>query len=78
VGITPEYRGVYGAYWALLNNDVENCGVTIHKVDKGIDTGALIKQAVIQIGNRDNFKTYPVHQYGVAIGLMKQTLIVIN
>jgi folate-dependent phosphoribosylglycinamide formyltransferase PurN len=74
VGITPQYRGVHGAYWALLKNDIENCGVTIHIVDKGIDTGALIKQATIEISEQDNFATYPLHQYGVAINLMKQTL----
>jgi methionyl-tRNA formyltransferase len=30
VGITPKYRGVHGTYWALVNNDVENSGVTVH------------------------------------------------
>lgn len=74
VGITPQYRGVHGAYWALLKDDKENCGVTIHKVDKGIDTGDLIKQATIEISKQDNFATYPLHQYGVAIDLMKETL----
>ncbi|RYZ24682.1 MAG: hypothetical protein EOO10_20190 [Chitinophagaceae bacterium] len=34
-GITPRYRGSHGAYWALLNNDKENCGVTVHLVDAG-------------------------------------------
>lgn len=74
VGITPQYRGVHGAYWALVKDDKENCGVTIHKVDKGIDTGEIIKQATIEISEQDNFTTYPLHQYGVAIDLMKETL----
>lgn len=74
VGITPKYRGVHGAYWALVKDDRENCGVTIHKVDKVIDTGDHIKQATIQISKHDNFATYPLHQYGVAIDLMKETL----
>lgn len=74
VGITPQYRGVHGAYWALVKNDDENCGVTIHKVDKGIDTGDIIKQATIKISKEDNFTTYPLHQYGVGIDLMKETL----
>jgi hypothetical protein len=38
-GITPRYRGAHGGYWALLNNDPRHCGVTIHVVDPGIDTG---------------------------------------
>jgi len=28
-GITPKYRGVHGAYWALVNDDKKNCGVTL-------------------------------------------------
>ncbi len=75
VGITPQYRGVHGAYWALVKDDKENCGVTIHKVDKGIDTGDLIKQATIDITEEDNFTTYPLHQYGVGIDLMKETVV---
>ena len=74
VGITPEYRGVHGGYWSLVNNDGKNCGVTIHKVDKGIDTGDIICQDTIKITEKDNFATYPYHQYGVAIPLLKSTL----
>jgi folate-dependent phosphoribosylglycinamide formyltransferase PurN len=47
VGITPKYRGVHGTYWALVNNDVENSGVTVHFVDEGIDTGNIINQAIV-------------------------------
>ena len=46
-GITPMYRGVHGGYWALASGDASNCGVTIHKVDKGIDTGSIVAQATI-------------------------------
>jgi folate-dependent phosphoribosylglycinamide formyltransferase PurN len=74
VGITPQYRGVHGAYWALIANDKKNCGVTIHQVDKGIDTGDIIKQSAITISDNDNYITYPFHQYGIAIELMKSTL----
>jgi methionyl-tRNA formyltransferase len=74
VGITPEYRGVHGAYWALVNNDAQNCGVTVHKVDEGIDTGDLIMQSTINITNKDNFVTYPYIQTGVGILLMEETI----
>ena len=74
VGITPEYRGVHGAYWALVNNDAENCGVTVHKIDEGIDTGAIIKQSTININSKDNFITYPYLQTGVGILLMEDTI----
>ena len=38
-GITPSYRGVHGAYWALVQRQPDACGVTVHLVDAGIDTG---------------------------------------
>lgn len=74
VGITPKYRGVHGGYWALVNDDPENCGVTIHYVDKGIDTGGVIAQAKININSNDNFITYPVHQYGIGIRLFREVI----
>ena len=74
VGITPEYRGVHGAYWALLSSDPENCGVTIHRVDTGIDTGEIIRQEIIQPTKRDNFCTYPLLQMAKAIEMMRVVL----
>ena len=43
-GITPMYRGSHGQFWAVLNRDFANVGTTLHFVDKGIDTGAIVKQ----------------------------------
>jgi folate-dependent phosphoribosylglycinamide formyltransferase PurN len=68
-GITPLYRGVHGAYWALVENDLEHCGVTIHFVDKGIDTGDVIAQAVVAPTLGDNFLTYPYLQLAAGIRL---------
>lgn len=74
VGITPQYRGVHGGYWSLVCDDINNFGVTIHKVDKGIDTGDIIYQKSIKITNQDNYSTYPYLQMGVAIPLIKSAL----
>jgi formyl transferase-like protein len=73
-GITPLYRGVHGAYWALANNDGEHCGVTVHLVDSGIDTGCIVAQARIAPTPRDNFVTYPYLQVAAGIPLLKQAL----
>tara|TARA_B100000900_G_C20554144_1_gene706036 strand:+ start:535 stop:1158 length:624 start_codon:yes stop_codon:yes gene_type:complete len=41
-GILPEYRGA-GAYsWTLINEDKKS-GITLHLIDKGIDTGDIIE-----------------------------------
>jgi folate-dependent phosphoribosylglycinamide formyltransferase PurN len=73
-GITPLYRGVHGGYWALASGDREHCGVTVHQIDKGIDTGAVLAQAVIQPTERDNFATYPFLQLGAGVRLLKEVL----
>lgn len=39
-GIVPEYRGSYVVRWALLAGDP--IGITVHMVDSGIDTGAVL------------------------------------
>ena len=74
VGITPLYRGVHGAYWALVRNDRKACGVTVHLVDKGIDTGGILEQGVISPSAEDNFVTYGLHQLAVGIPLLKKAV----
>jgi folate-dependent phosphoribosylglycinamide formyltransferase PurN len=73
-GITPLYRGVHGGYWALANNDPQHCGVSVHLVDPGIDTGAIIAQALIQPTAADNFVTYPLLQLAAGLPLLKRTV----
>lgn len=74
VGITPKYRGVHGGYWALANMDINNCGVTVHLVDKGIDTGRVIYQQTIKPISSDNFATYTYLQLGEGIFIMKKAI----
>ena len=74
MGITPRYRGVHGGYWALASRDADNCGVTVHLVDQGIDTGGILYQDTIHPGPSDNFNTYPIHQIAKAIPLLKRAL----
>ena len=74
VGITPKYRGVHGAYWALANNDPQHCGVTVHMVDAGIDTGGILHQAVITPTRKDNFTTYPILQMALGSKLLCQAV----
>jgi folate-dependent phosphoribosylglycinamide formyltransferase PurN len=73
-GITPQYRGVHGGYWAVANNDIMHFGVTVHLVDKGIDTGNILYQATTTPSAKDNFVTYPFLQFGEGIPLVKKTI----
>jgi len=40
-GICPEYRNAYGCFWALANNEPDKVGMTLLKIDSGIDTGPI-------------------------------------
>jgi hypothetical protein len=40
-GICPEYRNAHGCFWALTRRDFERVGMTLLRVDPGIDTGAI-------------------------------------
>ena len=73
-GITPQFRGGHGAYWALAEGVPELAGVTVHKIDTGIDTGEVISQQGIVITKNDTFVTYPLLQEQLGIFLLKECL----
>ena len=73
-GITPLYRGVHGAYWALVERNSAACGVTVHEVDPGIDTGTVLAQQLIEPTGADNFITYPLLQIARGIPELKRVI----
>jgi hypothetical protein len=73
-GITPKYRGQAGGYWALASGDPRNAGVTVHLVDRGVDTGAILYQARFEATPSDNFITYFYIQAGIARQLVIKAL----
>lgn len=40
-GICPEYRNAHGCFWALAEGDWQNVGMTLLRIDEGIDTGPV-------------------------------------
>ena len=40
-GICPQYRNAHGCFWALASNDRDNVGMTLLKIDRGVDTGPV-------------------------------------
>jgi methionyl-tRNA formyltransferase len=56
-GITPEYRSADPIFWALYRGEPEKVGVTIHFVDKGIDTGSIIHQSPVPVYADDSLAT---------------------
>lgn len=50
-GTLPEYRGVKTTFWEILNGE-PTAGVTIQKINKGLDTGSIVKKAAVPVGRR--------------------------
>lgn len=46
--LLPKYRGRSPHVWAIINNENET-GITVHYIDSGCDTGAVIFQEIIKI-----------------------------
>lgn len=47
-GICPEYRNAHGCFWALATRDLERVGVSVLRIDRGIDTGPMFFQATCE------------------------------
>ena len=64
-GICPEYRNAHGCFWALVNRDFARVGMTLLKVDTGIDTGPIYLQAGCDID--EVRESHTVIQYRVVL-----------
>ena len=51
----PKYRGMHSIVWALLNGE-DNIGITIHEMDDGLDSGPIIWQDKIQVGEKTSWE----------------------
>ena len=71
--LLPKYRGAAPIQWAILN-DEEETGVTIMKMDAGLDTGPIVTQVRTPISAEDDSAT--LHDRLAILGaeLLVQTL----
>ena len=46
-GICPEYRNAHGCFWALAERDLDRVGMTLLRIDSGVDTGPVLLQATV-------------------------------
>ncbi len=49
--LLPKYRGLMPTFWVMKNNE-KKTGVSVFFVDKGIDSGPIIVQTEVEIGDR--------------------------
>ena len=50
-GKVPEYRGKKTTFWAIYNREV-SAGVTIQKINAGLDKGDIVKKGEVEIGRK--------------------------
>ena len=72
-GLLPHYRGVDVVAWAVLNGDP--VGVTVHFVDEGVDTGAILARDTLPIVPGDDLDALRTKTERLAGRLMAETLL---
>lgn len=53
-GFSPRYRGSDTIFWPLHNCDPQYVGVTVHRVDPGVDSGPILARGRPSIEPRDD------------------------
>jgi methionyl-tRNA formyltransferase len=71
--LLPRYRGQHVINWAIVNGESET-GVTLHFMEKTLDTGDIIVQKAIPIYFEDTVKELHDRIYAEACCLLKQLL----
>ncbi len=51
-GYLPDYKGISPIFWSLVNNELY-AGVSVHFIDEGIDSGAIIARKKVKILPKD-------------------------
>ena len=63
LGILPKYRGMDVVEWPAVENvlDKEAIGLTLHYMNKGLDTGPILLRSRIELKKQDSFKSIRIH-----------------
>lgn len=71
--LLPKYRGAAPIQWALLQDEPET-GVTIMKMDAGLDTGDILSQETTLIKPEDNAASLHERLAGIGAALLIRTI----
>ena len=75
-GALPGYRGLFAPFWQVLRGERE-LGCTVHMVDKGIDTGAILGTARVPFdpGRSLMWHTAALYRGGIAVAAEAATIL---
>jgi len=71
--LLPRNRGPNPVQWALIHGEKET-GVTLHQMDEGLDSGAIIDQLSIPIHDEDTWVTLMARVRGASSILLKRSV----
>jgi len=71
--LLPRHRGAAPIQWAILEGDAET-GVTIMKMDAGLDTGEMLTKVATPITEADNAQTLHDRLAELGAGLLARTI----
>ncbi len=71
--LLPKYRGAAPISWALLNGEKQT-GITTMMMDAGMDTGDILLQSEIPIGERETFENLHDRLAELGARLLKETI----
>jgi hypothetical protein len=66
-GICPEYRNAHGCFWALARGDRERVGMTLLRIDEGVDTGPVY-----------GYYSYPVDEAAETPSMINHQVVLAN
>jgi folate-dependent phosphoribosylglycinamide formyltransferase PurN len=69
-GLSQRYRGVWTTLWAVVNEEPEYVGATVHFVSSGIDDGDIVYQGRPEIGIDDNPESLYVKVVKLGVEMM--------
>ena len=73
-GIAPTYRGERTIFWPLYYQDFEHLGITLHLIDRGIDTGPVLAHGFPELLPDDTEATILAKCVAMAAELMAELL----
>lgn len=72
--ILPFYKNVHSDFWAYINRDYENIGVSIFVVSEGVDTGNIVIQSSAGVGGAQSLSEIKVGNLRLTTRLVSELL----
>lgn len=73
-GIAPDYRGERTIFWPLYHREYDKIGVTLHQIDRGIDTGPVLGYGYPELCSEDSEASILAKSIKVAAELVNVSL----